>query len=128
MRCGPCRFACGPGAILRGSVFEPPNFDEAKEVGQHRFCAAVLVRPIRMKSIPATAHIGVDQRCLQIVFAKEPGEGAPSPGWPLNAVIGLCCRKAGGNRRQRLDRLLVECSWRLAKLAEALVADRSEVA
>ena len=103
-----CQFRCRLGAILSGSVFELPNFDEAEQIGQHRFGAAVLVRPIRMKAVRAAAHIGVDQRCLQIVFAEEPGEGPACPRWPFGAAIGARRREAGGNRRQRLNRLLVE--------------------
>ena len=81
-----------------------------------------------MKAIRAAAHIGVDQRCLQIVFAEEPGESPACPRWPLEAVVGPRRCEAGGNCRQRLDRLLVECFGSLAQIAETLCSDRPEAA
>jgi hypothetical protein len=73
-----------------------------------------------MKAIRAAAHIGVDQRCLQIVFAEEPPKSPPRPRWPLGANVGTRCRDAGGNRRQRFNRLLIERVGQLADFAKAL--------
>ncbi len=74
-----------------------------------------------MKTIRTTARIGIDQRCLQIVFAEKPREGAHRALRPLLAIVRARRGEAGGNRRRRLDRLLVERvgRWRiLPKLSE----------
>ena len=128
MRAASGNLECGLRAVLRGSVLELPNLDEAEKIGQHQFGAVVLIGPIRMKAIRAAAHIGIDQRCLQIVFAQKPGESPPCACWPLRAVVGPRRCEAGGNRCRRLDRLLIECFGRLAELAEALGSDRPEAA
>ena len=61
-----------------------------------------------MKAIRTTSRLGIDQCCLQVVFAKKPAECAHCSDRPLFAAIRAPRGKARGNRRGRLDRLLIE--------------------
>ena len=83
--------------------------------------------PIRMEPIRTAARFGIDQRCLQVVFAQKPIECAHRPCRPLRAVVRPPRGKARGNRRRRLDGLLIERFGLLAEPAEALGPDRPEV-
>jgi len=79
-----------------------------------------------MKAIRTTSRRWIDQRRLQVVFANKPIECAPCPDRPLFAAIRAPRRKARGNRRGRLDRLLIERFGMAANLAEAFRANRPE--
>ena len=65
--------------------------------------------------------LGIDQRCLQVVFAQKPSERAHRPCWPLRAAIRPPRSKAGGNRCCRLDGLLIERFRLLTDLPKLLV-------
>src|SRR4051794_21107531 len=79
-----------------------------------------------MEAIATAAGVRIDQWGPQVVFAQEPAECAGGPCRPLHAPVRPPRGEAGGNRRGRLDRLLVECFGRLANPAEAPGADWSE--
>ena len=80
-----------------------------------------------MKPIQTAARIGIDQRCLQVVFAQKPSERAHRPRRPLRAAIRRPCSKASRNRCRRLDWLLIERFGLPAEPAEALRPNRSKV-
>ena len=67
-----------------------------------------------MQSIAATAGLGIDQRDRQIVAAEKPGENAGCDRFPFGVAIRAPGRQAGGDRRRRLQRLLIERAggWR----------------
>ena len=56
--------------------------------------ALVLVDPIRMKAIRATARIGIDECRPQVVFAQKPTKRAHRACRPLRASIGAPCDQA----------------------------------
>jgi hypothetical protein len=80
-----------------------------------------------MKSIRAAARFRIGQCCLQVIFAQKPFERTERLNRPLRAVIRPRRGKAGGNRRRRLDWLLIERFRLLAEPAETLCPNRSEV-
>src|SRR5712672_2803758 len=86
----------------------------------------VLVGSIRMEAIAAAASVRIDQRRPQVVFAEKPAESARSSCRPFRARVRPPRGKARGDRRGRLDRLLIECFGLLANPAEAPGADWSE--
>ena len=120
------QFGCGSRSVYRSSALELAYLHKTEKIRQRRFCALVLVGSIRMKPIRTAARIGIDQRCLQVVFAQKPTERAHRPCRPLRAAIRPPRSKAGGNRCCRLDGLLIERFGFLADPAEALGPDRPE--
>ena len=120
------QFGCGSRSIDHSSALELPYLHKTKEVRQRRFRTLVLIGSIRMQSIRATARLGIDQRCLQVVFAQKPSERAHRPCWPLRSAMRPARSEAGGNRCCRLHGLLVERFRFLTGPAEALGANRSE--
>jgi hypothetical protein len=79
-----------------------------------------------MQAVRTTSRLGIDERCLQVVFPNKPIECTPCSSRPLFAAFGAPRRKARGNRRGRLDGLLIERFGMAAKLAEAFRANRPE--
>ena len=80
-----------------------------------------------MEAIRTASRIGIDQRCLQVVFAHKPAERARCPRQPFRTLIRPPRGKARGNRCARLDWLLIERVGLVANLAEAFGANGSEV-
>jgi hypothetical protein len=80
-----------------------------------------------MEPVRATARVGIDQYCLQVVFAQEPTERTHCPCRPLRSVLRPPRSKASRNRCRRLEWLLIERFGFLAEPAEALGPDGSEI-
>ena len=79
-----------------------------------------------MEPIRAAARFGINQCCLQVVFAEKPIERAHRPCWPLCTAIRSARSKTGRDRCCRFDGLLIERFWLQAELAEAIGPDWSE--
>ena len=80
-----------------------------------------------MEAIRTAPRIGIDQRCLQVVFAQKPPERARCSGQPFGTLIRPPRGKARGNRCAGLDGLLIERVGLLANLAKAFGANGSEI-
>jgi hypothetical protein len=80
-----------------------------------------------MEAIRTAPRIGIDQDCLQIVFTQKPAKCPHRRLRPLSVVIRAPRGKARGNRRPRLDWLLIKCFGLVANPAETPGANRSEV-
>jgi hypothetical protein len=81
-----------------------------------------------MKAIRTAPGVGVDQRSLQVVFAKKPGKSAHRRLWPVLAIVRATRGEARGYRRGGLDRLLVERFGLVANPAKAFGANGPEAA
>jgi hypothetical protein len=79
-----------------------------------------------MESIRTAPRIGIDQRCLQVVFAQKPSERTPCTRQPFRILICSPRGKARRNRCVGLDWLLIESVGLVADLAEAIGANGSE--
>lgn len=80
-----------------------------------------------MEAIRTAPRIGIDQRCLQFVFAQKPPKRARSPPQPFRSLI----RPPRGQTRRNgcacLDWLLIERVGLVANFAKAFGANGSEV-
>ena len=87
---------------LRGAgALEALHVGKPEEIGDDRLPAAVLVDPVGMQAVAASAGLGVHQRQAQVIAAQEPGKGAGRTGLPgcvaafIDVMSNLFGRRTG---------------------------------
>src|SRR5579862_1421894 len=86
------------------------------------FRSLVLVDAIRMKSVFASACLGIVERHSEIVLAEEPIEYATGFNPPALLTRHLVCHKTSGDRGAGFNRLLIEARSLLAFAEDAVRA------
>src|SRR5580700_3124428 len=99
------------------------HLGEAKQIGDNRLTAAVLVRTVPMEAIATTSGLDVHKRQRQIVASSEPGKSARRTCPPFGCAVRAPGCEARRDCRRRLERLLIEGRRRRAVLPEGVGAD-----
>ena len=105
-----------------------PNRGKAQQIAHNRLASAIFVGPVGMQSVPTTAALRIDERHRQVVSAEKPGEDVCCGRFPFGIAVRAPRRQAGGDRRRRFHRLLIERARRFPEFGETGCADRPEIA
>ena len=85
-----------------------PHLVQGEQERERRFGALVLIGPIDVQPVAATAGRRVEEPVLQVVLTEEPVERPPRLGQPPPVVADAVRVEARRHHRAGLDRLLVE--------------------
>src|SRR5690348_6472791 len=95
-----------------------PNLGKTQQIAHNRLAPPIFVGTIGMQSVPATAGRDIDERERKVVAAEKPSEDVGGDGLPFGITARAPRRQAGGNRRRRFDRLLIESTRGFPEFAE----------
>jgi hypothetical protein len=118
---------CGLYPHGRVGTLDLADFCKSQQIRECGFRTLVLIGPVEMKSICATAGSRIYQCRPEIVFTQEPPERAHRLSGPVRTIAYPRSRKAGRNRCARLDWLLVKRFGELTDPAETVGANRPEM-
>src|SRR5665811_844641 len=103
------------------------HLEQGRQEGQRRFGALVLVRPVGMQAVAATAAGRIVERQAQVLPTQEPLESGRRLAVPALVVGHRICLEASRNGGGGFERLLVEARLLATLLVPAVGTDRHEM-
>lgn len=103
------------------------HFEKRHQERQGGFRSLILIGPLRMQSVPATAGHRIVKWKLQIIVAEEPVESRPrlhAPPFLIGDAVGL---QTSRYRSRGFDWLLIEARFLFTLPVETLRSNRNKV-